>query len=586
MINILAFDSLYIAYPLRIIYLAILKRLLNKKYNSQNNLVLYRLDKDNIFIRDKRNLSGIPIGTHYENMDAMSIKFYRYLKEKNSCNKVKIKNQNLYNLYTRQVKLKLEGLLRCARRIQSISNENENCLQIIADSQTIAIMKEAFLFLDFSSNQIQWKSNFLLTACISINSVIMRIVSISKMIMTPTDLPKEYFYKHNNVNLPSILITMPKRRPEIFYESYVKKLDNNFNIFVYSVGTWKDIPAGYKRIKIKRTFGLLRGLFNPKYLFGNSQSYIADILIIFKSHSNLSTSIDIVNSLYQNKIDGYINRQQTNVLENFLVIEARRKKIFIYGDIMEEIFDCDIGVCSSESEFTESVKLALKDLSKIKYKGSNSLIKYRLSDFVKKSDNYLHQLLGININKKLIFYASDPNKEQSQRYLIEKFLFEYFSKNTEFTFVVKTHSQDDGSITNYAFLDAGKPSNIILIGDAYQKKKIASSRFKIFDKFDFNSAIANCDGFMTATSSSILEAIVIGIKSAIVDPFGNGLYNHLIKYDAVSLIDDNKSLDSFLQDNKSRVTDEILRYCGLKNDDEFKIEPHLQESLAQYFQKR
>mgnify|MGYP006090457053 CR=1 FL=1 len=586
MTNILAFDSLHIVNPLRIIYLFFVQIILKKKLNSKNRLVLYRLDKDNIFIRDKRNLSGISVGVHTSDIDALSIRFYRYLNEKNSCDKIKIKDQKLYNLYTRQVKLKLEGLLRCAHRIQKLNDDQVGDLEIISDSQTISIMKEVFLFLNFSSKKIKLKSNFFLTICISFNSIIMRAAAIVKMIIIPTDLPKEYFYKYINSEVPSILITMPKRAPEIFYESYVKKLENNFNIFIYSLGLWKDTPKGYRRLKINTKLELLHGLFKFNYLWCNSQSYIADILIIFKSHSNLRMSIDVVNSLLSNKIDVLINRQQTNVLENFLAIEARRKKIFIYGDIMEEIFDCDFGVCSSESEFTDSVKLALIDNNKIVFKGSNSLIKYRLSNFINNRDRYLHRLLGIDLNKKIIFYASDPNKEQSQRYLIEKFLFKYFSDKTEFFLVMKTHSQDDGKITNYAFLDAGRPSNTILIGDLKQKKKIASKRFKIYEDFDFHSAIANCDGFLTATSSSILEALVIGTKAGVIDFFGNGFYNYLIKYNAVSLINNDKSLTYFLSNNQSNVTNETLHYCGLKNENEFNIEGHIKKSLRQHYQDR
>ena len=262
--------------------------------------------------------------------------------------------------------------------------------------------------------------------------------------------------------------------------------------------------------------------------------------------------------------------------------EARKKKIFIYGDIMEEIFDCDFAVCSSESEFTNSVKLALKDESKIIFKGSNSKIKYRLSNFTIKHNRYLHHLFGINVNKKIIFYASDPSKEQSQRYLSEKFLFEYFSKKLDYIFIIKTHSQDDGKITYYAFKDACKPSNCILIGDTKQKKKMVSKKFKVLNKFDFNSAMVNCDGFITSTSSSILESLVLGVKSGIIDLFSNGSYNYLINYNAVSLIDNDESLNQFLNNDQISITNQILGYCGLKKENEFNIEGHIQKSLEEY----
>ena len=80
MTNILCFDSIHIIKPLRIIYLRIVKRLLEVQNTTEKRLILYRLDKENIFIRDYRNLSGIPISVDAENIDAESIKFYRYLR--------------------------------------------------------------------------------------------------------------------------------------------------------------------------------------------------------------------------------------------------------------------------------------------------------------------------------------------------------------------------------------------------------------------------------------------------------------------------------------------------------------------------
>ena len=143
----------------------------------------------------------------------------------------------------------------------------------------------------------------------------------------------------------------------------------------------------------------MKGVFNLKTLLLSSESYIADILLIFKYHFNLSRSVDVVDSLFSNKIDVLINRQQTNVIDNYLAIKARQKGIFILGDIFEEIFFCDHAICSSESQNTESVKLALSDNDKIVYRGSNSLIKYRLKSFKDKKGHYLHDLLGVDPEK-------------------------------------------------------------------------------------------------------------------------------------------------------------------------------------------
>ena len=102
MTNILSFDSIHIVNPVRKYYLAIVSKLLNRKVHANDTLVLYRLDKDNILIRDKRNLSGEPIGFHAAGIDAMSLEFYRYLEQSKNCDAIEIKNQQLYSclLYT------------------------------------------------------------------------------------------------------------------------------------------------------------------------------------------------------------------------------------------------------------------------------------------------------------------------------------------------------------------------------------------------------------------------------------------------------------------------------------------------------
>ena len=580
--NILSFDSIFIVNPIRKYYLLKIKKLLQQDKLTQNKLILYRLDKENIFIRDKANLSGASIGVSVANIDTLSLQFYRYLEKSKSCERLKIKNQKLYSLYTRQLKLKLGGVLKCAYRIQNIQHGTNERLEIISDKQTISMIQEALLFLNYSSNKIHWKSNLTLTICITLNSFIMRAAAIIKMLFTPTTLPKEYFYKHVSDEAPTILITMPKRRPKDFFASYVEELGPKFNILLYSVGFLNHAPCDYDRIRIKRRMGLLSGFFKLEYLCFDAKSYIADTLLIFKNHSNLNMSIDVVNELFKNNIDAHITRLQTNVLDNYLALKAKQKGIFILGDIQEEIFYCDEAVCPSESEFTESVKLAIADSNKITFRGSNSLIQYRLSNFTNNDERYLNQLLEIDLRQKIIFYASDPSKEESQRYLTEKFLFNCFANNSEFTFVIKTHTQDDGKITNYAYLDSGKPSNIFLIGDATQKTRIASKKFKIFNEFNFNLAVATSDGFLTSSSSSILQALALDIKSGIVDLFNNGFYDYLVGYNAVSLINSKNSLAQFLDSKYLPINDSTLRFCGLKNDGEFNLGDHLKLSLEKY----
>ena len=123
--KILSFDSVYLINPLRKVYVAVIERILNSKDTSLDSLVLYRLDQDNVLIRNKRNISGTAIGIHKDKLDAMSIKFYNHLENSGTCKDLLMKDLKLYKLYTRQVKLKLTGVLKCALRIRSLSLESQ-----------------------------------------------------------------------------------------------------------------------------------------------------------------------------------------------------------------------------------------------------------------------------------------------------------------------------------------------------------------------------------------------------------------------------------------------------------------------------
>jgi len=581
--KILAFDSMYIAYPIRKVYMACIQKILNGKDSTSSRLILYRLDYDNLLLRDRRNVSAIAVGAHKDHIDAMSIKFYKYLEKSGRFDSLHIKNLQLYKLYTRQVKLKLTGVLKCAYRIRKLSFESEEKIEIITDRQTVSTMKDAFLFLNFEPTNITWNAHGLLTSCITINSLIMRFAALIKMFITPSNLPKDYFYKHVNSKLPTVLITMPQRKADDFFSTYVEEFSSEFNIILYSMGYWHSIPNDYKRIKIKKKIGFMRGIFNSKNMFRSADSYIADILLIFYDHANLNRSIDVVNSIFINKIDAHISRLQTNVVDNYLAIEAKKRGVFILGDIMEEIFYCDAAIFSTKSENTESSKLALAGNSNVAYKGSNSLINYRLKNFTEKQFDYLHKLLKVDTQKKIIFYASDPSKDESQRYLTEKFLIDCFSRMKEFIFVIKTHPQDNGKITSYAYLDLEKPSNVILIGDITQKNNMLSKQFIIFKDFNFNAAVSSCNGFLTMSSSSILQAIELGVKTGVVDKFNNGNYDYLVNYKASMLIDSEESLKFFLKIKAFEVSDDILSICGLKNKkNKFDVGQHLRKCLREF----
>ena len=135
MTKILAFDSMYMANPLRKVYTALISKILNGKKTTNSRLVLYRLDQDNVLIRDKRNVTGMAIGAHRDHIAAMSIKFYQYLEKSGSCDALLIKNVQLYKLYTRQVKLKLASVLKCVFKIRNLSIESKENIEIITDRQ-------------------------------------------------------------------------------------------------------------------------------------------------------------------------------------------------------------------------------------------------------------------------------------------------------------------------------------------------------------------------------------------------------------------------------------------------------------------
>ena len=117
---------------------------------------------------------------------------------------------------------------------------------------------------------------------------------------------------------------------------------------------------------------------------------------------------------------------------------------------------------------------------------------------------------------------------------------------------------------------------MILIGDIAQKGKINSSNFMLFENFDFNAAISSCNGFLTASSSSVLQALMLGVKAGIIDKFDNGHYDYLVNYKACRLIDSEESLQSFLEGKKLEISDEALAYCGLKDESiNFNLGEHL-----------
>ena len=76
---------------------------------------------------------------------------------------------------------------------------------------------------------------------------------------------------------------------------------------------------------------------------------------------------------------------------------------------------------------------------------------------------------------------------------------------------------------------------------------------------------------------------VLGVKSGIVDKFDNGFYDYLVNYQATMLINSKESLKLFLETEKLDISDKVLNYCGLKNQNEhFDIGVHVLKCLGEF----
>ena len=133
----------------------------------------------------------------------------------------------------------------------------------------------------------------------------------------------------------------------------------------------------------------------------------------------------------------------------------------------------------------------------------------------------------------------------------------------DYILVIKTHTQDNGKITYYSYCDADRPTNVHLIGDVRQKGKMASSKFRVFENFDFNAAISSSNAFLTTSSSSVLQALSLGVKSGIVDQFDNGYYEYQRQMCIRDRIKTADSLARFLKNQESMISDAVLSYFGL-----------------------
>jgi hypothetical protein len=571
MASIISLSSTYLIPPLDRVYLRRVKKLIKRLDNRENVVIVVRQDSGNIFLNASENISGIPFGHPMAEIDAMSLEFYKYLEDFGCQDKICFGGIPLYDIYTRQVRLKLAEVLKCALQLKNWSSISKKSIEVVADRQTIAILVKAVEFIGTSDfdKKIKWNQSNILTVCVFLNSFSMRLLSFVKTILSKNKLPLKYYYKGVNPKKPTILITMPPTNTEQFFSFYIEKLGNKFNIALYSLGKLECDLNGFKILSIpsvKRKFHGALCLFNG---FG-VESYIADIVLIYNNHANLAACVEVPKKIFSShKIDVLINRQQVMAINNQFVSESKKRNIFILCDIFEEVYQCDAGIVSSKLNYTPLIQKATH-LKKIIFKESNDLIKYRMHLKNNNVNNYVHNLLEIDKSKHVIFYASDPSKEERQRYDQERFLYGQMSKCNDSILVVKTHRQDNGNITHLAYKSCNSPHNIILIGDCLQKKMI-SKDFLLFPEFNFHSAICSCNGFITSSSSSILEALALNIKSGILDTKNHYYYRDLVDLKALKLINKDYSIQDFINEKKWKIPNAALKYCGLEKDVKFDV---------------
>ena len=575
-LNLLTFSSIYLLKPIAWLYNFVVNKLIKRYEFKRDVLILIRQTAENKFTSSDRNIGGIDFGRTNDEMDALSLKLYQYLQDNKQLDQISFNKVPLYNIYTRQVQLKLLDVIKCALQLYQLTIKKEKIVEVVSDLQTIAVINVIFDFLEVSSGQIKWNKSFSLTLLVIINSIVMRMMAIIKTGISKSKFPRVYYLKQVKASLPTILVTLPSTSPEKFFSSYLENFSEEFNIVMYSLKQLNESPAGYKKNTIFQGKHIFKGRVK---LLGsqNIKSYISDILLINTLHTNLGVCMDVVDAVYNdNKIDILINRQQVNMINNQLVNEAKKRKIYVMCDVFEEVYFCDSAVIASNASNTLKMQEVLRGNPPV-IRQYNELIKYRLHGWSAQSPNYLHTLFDKNESKCIIFYASDPGKDLRQRYEAELFLFQKFSYYKDEVLVVKTHSQDDGSVTLLAYKASGSPSNVELVGDFKQKSRMSSKYFNFFPDFDFNTAIKTSNGFITTSSSSILQAVTLDIKAGVLDLTGHGMYRELINNCGALLIDSEKSLESFMETLEWHVSVDALNFYGLGPEpvDGFNIGEHL-----------
>jgi hypothetical protein len=560
--KILIFHSTYIFQIIELVYLKLIEWLIGKQNIRKSILFIVRNDSNSKFIACSNNVSGISFGRTFDEIDALSFQFYQYLNKYGCQNRILFGNTPLYDIYTRQVKLRLAEAIKTALQVHEWSLCQDKNIEIVSDAQTIAIIYETLSFLGVNNKKIKWKRQSSLTFIVTVNSVLMRLAAVIKTTISKSKLPKTYYKNQYNQHNPTVLVTLPSSNSKRFFNSYVKKI-NHFNVILYSIGHLEGPPNGYESIPIKITNKSFLGLFSI-FECCSVESFIADVLLIYNNHVELETCINACEVIFDNeRIDVLLNRQQCNIVNNYFAILARKLNISIVSDVFEEVYTCDAAILGCEANLAGVIKLALGNCPYV-VRGVNEFMKYRLFDFKNTKPNYIQSLLNIEKSKKIIFYASDPGKEEKQRYESECFLIHQFSLLQNICLVIKTHRQDSGKVTLLAYNQSNRPENVKLIGDAAHESSAMSSDFCVFPDFDFNAALVSSDGFITSYSSSAMQALALNVKTGILDMVNHGFMRPMIEHGGAVLIDDKGSLEYFLNIDEWCASDDAIKFYGLQ----------------------
>ena len=94
--------------------------------------------------------------------------------------------------------------------------------------------------------------------------------------------------------------------------------------------------------------------------------------------------------------------------------------------------------------------------------------------------------------------------------------------------------------------------------------------------------LSSSDFFITSSSSSLLEAILLGVKSGVVDIYGDGYFQSLIDSNAVQKISCERDVHTFLTESYKEVSEHVLRKHGLINDvPDFNLQSYMLSILSE-----